>query len=50
MLSKGSLVDTNENTINLSVRRGCLHEGLLSPLLWSLVVEDLNHSLNEQGI
>jgi hypothetical protein len=36
-------------TLGASVARGCLQGGVPSPLLWSLVVDDLISGLNSNG-
>jgi hypothetical protein len=36
-------------TRTVSVTRGCPQGGVLSPLLWSLVVDDLIRELNNDG-
>jgi hypothetical protein len=36
-------------TLRASTARGCLQGGVLSPLLWSLVVDDLLWELNSNG-
>jgi hypothetical protein len=36
-------------TLRVSVARGCLQGGVLSPLLWTLVVDDLLWKLNSNG-
>jgi hypothetical protein len=36
-------------TLRASAARGCLQGGVLSPLLWSLVVDDLLWELNSNG-
>jgi hypothetical protein len=36
-------------TLQVSVAKGCPQGGVLSPLLWDLVVDDLLVTLNNQG-
>jgi hypothetical protein len=36
-------------TLRASVARGCLQGGVFSPLLWSLVVDDLSWELHSNG-
>jgi hypothetical protein len=36
-------------TLRVSASRGCPQGGVLSPLLWSLVVDDLLWELNDKG-
>jgi hypothetical protein len=36
-------------TLGASTSRGCLQGGVLSPLLWSLVVDNLLWGLNDDG-
>jgi hypothetical protein len=36
-------------TLGAFAARGCPQEGVLSPLLWSLVVDDLISGLNSNG-
>jgi hypothetical protein len=50
MLENRSIIATlSGETLEVSVTRGCLQGGVLSPLLWSLVVDGLLGELNEGG-
>jgi hypothetical protein len=39
--SRGITVTLSVETLEVSATRGCLHGGILSTLLWSLVVDEL---------
>lgn len=39
-----------QNTITVKTTRGCPQGGVLSPLLWSLVIDELLEELNNHGI
>ena len=50
MLGNRNITITEGNTtLRGIVDSGCLQEGVLSPLLWSLVVDELLHLLTDQG-
>jgi hypothetical protein len=40
----------NGFSMTLTISRGCLQGGVLSPLLWCLVVDDLLARLSENGV
>jgi len=40
----------NETSLRFAISRGCPQEGLLSPLLWCLVVNDLITRLSGGGV
>lgn len=47
LISKEILVDSNGDTINLRATKWYPQGGVLSPLIWNLVVVDLIRDLNE---
>jgi retron-type reverse transcriptase len=38
-----------EEQVTVKTTRGCPHGGVLSPLLWSLVIDELLNDLHRQG-
>jgi hypothetical protein len=50
MLESRNIVTTlSRETLKASMARGCPQGGVLSPLLWSLVVDELIWELNDSG-
>jgi hypothetical protein len=50
MLGNRKIIGTlTGETLEGSVARGCPQAGILSPLLWSLVVDELVEGLDENG-
>jgi hypothetical protein len=50
MLESRNIVSTLAgDTVRASVARGCPQGGVLSPLLWSLIIDDLILELNKKG-
>jgi hypothetical protein len=50
MLESRNIVTTlSGGTFRASTTKGCLQEGVLSPLLWSLVVDEFIWELNDGG-
>jgi hypothetical protein len=50
MLKSRNIISTLAgDTVRASVPRGCSQGGVLSPLLWSLVIDDLIWELNKKG-
>jgi hypothetical protein len=47
--SKNIIITLSGETLMVSMARGCLQEGVLSPPLWSLVVDELLWELNDKG-
>jgi hypothetical protein len=47
--SRNIIVTLSRETLGVSVTRGCPQGGVLSPLLWGLVVDDFLWELNESG-
>jgi retron-type reverse transcriptase len=47
--SKSMIATLTGQTLEVSVTKGCPQGGMLSPLLWSLVVDELLGELNEGG-
>jgi hypothetical protein len=50
MLERRTIIATlSGETLRVSASRGCPQVGVLSPLLWSLVVDDLLWELSDEG-
>jgi hypothetical protein len=47
--SRNMIVTLSGETLGVSVARGCPQGGVLSPLLWGLVVDDFLWELNDSG-
>jgi hypothetical protein len=47
--SKNIIATSSGETMGVSVARGCLQGGVLSPLLWSVVMDNLLWEVNSNG-